>query len=68
MENLQPGIEPVNTAIRLAKFFGQNTMLLTHELGSGTTKEEIKGTHFETIVNMVESFRLTKRDFKLIEF
>lgn len=68
MEDLQPRIETVNTAIQLAKFFGQCTMLLTHELGSGTTQEEIKGMNFETIPKMVESFRLTKRDFRLIEF
>jgi hypothetical protein len=43
-------------------------MCLTYELGSGTTQEEITGTGFETIPNMMESFGLTKRDFKLIEF
>ena len=68
LDDLQPRIEIVNTAIKLVKFFGQNKMLLTYELGSGSTKEEIKGIDFESISNMIESFRLAKRDFKLIEF
>ena len=58
----------VNAAIKLAKCFGQSTMLLTHSLGSGTTQEETKGINFGTLANMVESFRRTNRDFRLIEF
>lgn len=68
LEDLQPITNTVNTAIQLAKFFRQNNMLLTYELGSGSTQEETTGTSFETISNMIEAFRLTKRDFRLIEF
>lgn len=68
LEDLQPRIEIVNAAIRLVKFFGQDKMLLTYELGSGSTEEELKGSDFEDISNMIESFKLVERDFKIIEF
>jgi hypothetical protein len=68
LEDLQPIAEVIDVAIRLAKFFKQNKMVLTYELGSGSTQEELTGADFGTISKAMESFRLTKRDFKLIEF
>lgn len=63
-----PRIDTFDAAKRVARFFKESCMVLTYELGAGHTEEEIKGIHFGTLSNMIESFKRANRDFLLVEF
>lgn len=62
------GIDIANSAIKLAKYFEQNTMVLTYDLGSGNTEYNKMVGDFGSLSNMVEAFKRTNRDFLRIEF